>query len=85
MGGSSTPVLRFDIWNIYISLNKDKHENSFNRLYIAKNQEFELITSCYFKKHYLSKTHMEQYSDFLNCPYLDHISDFFKKISQKIQ
>ena len=29
-----------------IGLNKGKPENSFN---IAKNQEFELITSCHFK------------------------------------
>ena len=29
-----------------IRLNKGKPENSFN---IAKNQEFELVTSCHFK------------------------------------
>ena len=45
-----------------ISFSKGKpSENSFN---IAKNQEFELITSCHLKKSNLSKTHMEQSVEF---------------------
>ena len=60
-GWVSTLVLRFDTRNNQfllkpypafnfkkknITLNKGRPENSFN---IAKNQEFELITSCHFK------------------------------------
>ena len=75
-GWVSTLVLRFDTRNNQfllkpypafnfkkknITLNKGRPENSFN---IAKNQEFELITSCHLKKSNLSKTHMEQSVEF---------------------
>ena len=77
---------------IYIHLNKGKTENSFN---IVKNQEFELITSCHFKKFNLSKVYKEQQFNFFkkfraiaSLPIVRLYFRFFfnkKKISQKIQ